>query len=352
MLRTDDFPFQRIPVPLLDWYYANKRDLPWRVNPTPYRVWVSEIMLQQTRVEAARDYYLRFVRELPDTKALADCPDERLMKLWEGLGYYSRARNMKRTARILEAGGGKFPCDEKALRALPGIGEYTAGAILSIAFGKPVPAVDGNVLRVLSRLTENPTEISEPAYKSYLKEKLAAVYPSEGNDCSAFTQALMELGALVCTPRSPSCERCPLRKLCRAYAEGTTERFPVLPEKKKKREETVFVFVIRTPEGIAVRKRERGVLKGMNEFPSEPAGERTTPQEILDGWGMSSFKIVKSRKYSHIFTHIRWEMVCFLVEAESAPFPVYTLEKLDREASLPTAFRQCEEILTVLPTED
>ena len=226
MQQPDDFPYSLIAAPLLEWYRANKRALPWRENPTPYRVWVSEIMLQQTRVEAARDYYLRFLRELPDVEALAECEEDRLLKLWEGLGYYSRVRNMQKAAKlVVEKYGGDFPREEKALKALPGIGEYTAGAILSIAYGLPVPAVDGNVFRVLSRLSENPTDISEPAYRNYLAEKLRAAYPRDGAGCSDFTQSLMELGALVCTPRSPSCAKCPLNGLCRAAAHGTQTRY-------------------------------------------------------------------------------------------------------------------------------
>lgn len=346
MYKTDDYPFHFIPAPLLLWYQKNKRALPWRENPTPYRVWVSEIMLQQTRVEAAKEYYLRFVGCLPDVKALAGCEEEKLLKLWEGLGYYSRVRNMQRTAKILcGQWGGRFPEEEKALRALPGIGEYTAGAILSIAFGQPVPAVDGNVFRVMSRLTENPTDISEPRYKSYLKEKLSAVYPPAGQGCSDFTQALMELGALVCKPLSPACGQCPLFSLCRAAEHGTQARFPVLPEKKEKKRERVFVFVIETPAGIAVRRREAGVLKGMCEFPSVPVLEET-PEEILKGWGMSAFTVEKSKKYVHIFTHIRWDMTCFHVRAEAAPFPVYPLGEIERSVSLPTAFRQCLGILS------
>lgn len=191
----EGYPFHLIPAPLIGWYRANRRALPWRENPTPYRVWVSEIMLQQTRVEAARDYYLRFLRELPDVRALAECPEEKLLKLWEGLGYYSRARNLQRAAKIVcERYGGVFPAEERALRELPGIGEYTAGAILSIAFGKRAPAVDGNVLRVASRLTEDPSPVSDPRYKAHLSRELAAVYPPEGRDCSDFTQALHGAG--------------------------------------------------------------------------------------------------------------------------------------------------------------
>ncbi len=347
--KTDDYPFHSIPAPLLAWYRANKRRLPWRENPTPYRVWVSEIMLQQTRVEAARDYYLRFLSALPDVESLAACDEDKLLKLWEGLGYYSRVRNMQKTAKIIaEEYGGRFPADEKRLKALPGIGDYTAGAILSIAFGLPVPAVDGNVLRVLSRLTENPTDISEPSYRAYLAEKLRAVYPQDKAGCSDFTQSLMELGALICKPLSPDCEKCPVRGLCLAARHGSQSRLPVLPEKKEKRRERVFVFVVETPAGVAVRKRERGVLKGMNEFPSHVVSGGETPERVLEEWGVSKFEIVRQKNYTHVFTHIYWEMHCFLVRAETVPFPVYTAEEIEKSVSLPTAFKQCMEILFLL----
>lgn len=347
--KTDDFPFSSIPAPLIAWYRENKRALPWRENPAPYRVWVSEIMLQQTRVEAARDYYLRFLKELPDMRALAACEEEKLLKLWEGLGYYSRARNMQKTAIcVCERFGGELPADEKQLKSLPGIGEYTAGAILSIAFGKPVPAVDGNVLRVLSRLTENPADISCSSYRAYLREKLAAVYPKDAEGCSDFTQSLMELGALVCKPLSPDCDDCPLKGLCLARRHGTQGAFPVLPAKKEKRNEKIFVFVIETPSGIAVRKRDKGVLKGMNELPSHVAEAGDTPEGVLKKWGISSFTLVREKRYTHIFTHIRWEMECFLVRTEEAPFSVYPIEEIERSVSLPTAFRQCLEILFLL----
>lgn len=349
LYQTESFPFHLIPAPLIAWYREKKRSLPWREDPTPYRVWVSEIMLQQTRVEAAKEYYLRFLEALPDVFALAECEEEKLLKLWEGLGYYSRVRNMQKAAKIVvERFGGKFPDEESILKSLPGIGEYTAGAILSIAFGKPVPAVDGNVFRVMSRLCENPTDISLPAYRGYLKDRLAEVYPTECGACSDFTQSLMELGALICKPLSPDCFRCPLRKICRAAEHGTQGSFPVLPEKKEKRAEKVFVFLIRTPKGIAVRKRETGVLKGMNEFPSCVVQGTEAPEEILNEWGMSAFTIERSKNYTHIFTHIRWEMTCFLVSAQETDFTVYPLEEIESTISIPTAFKQCMDILYLL----
>ena len=346
MQNLDLFDFQRIPAPLLSWYRANKRALPWRENPTPYRVWVSEIMLQQTRVEAVKEYYARFMRELPTVEALAACEEEKLLKLWEGLGYYSRARNLQKAAKLLvSVYGGEFPSDIESLKTLPGVGSYTAGAIASIAFGKRVAAVDGNVFRVAARLEENPTPIDKPAYRKYLEETLSAVYPEEGKACAEFTQSLFELGALVCKPQSPDCKNCPLNSLCRANQKGTQALFPVMPEKRGKRQERVGVFLIETPSGFCIRRREEGVLKGMNEFPSALLSEGETPEKILNEWGMSAFTEVKRKKYVHIFTHIRWDIECVWVRAEDAPFDAYALDEIEESISLPTAFKQCLGIL-------
>ena len=346
MQNLDLFDFQRIPAPLLSWYRANKRALPWRENSTPYRVWVSEIMLQQTRVEAVKEYYARFMRELPTVEALAACEEEKLLKLWEGLGYYSRARNLQKAAKLLvSVYGGEFPSDIESLKSLPGVGSYTAGAIASIAFGKRVAAVDGNVFRVAARLEENPTPIDKPAYRKYLEETLSAVYPEEGKACAEFTQSLFELGALVCKPQSPDCKNCPLNSLCRANQKGTQALFPVMPEKRGKRHERVGVFLIETPSGFCIRRREEGVLKGMNEFPSALLSEGETPEKILNEWGMSAFTEVKRKKYVHIFTHIRWDIECVWVRAEDAPFDAYALDEIEESISLPTAFKQCLGIL-------
>ena len=340
-MQEKEFSFQQIPAPLLLWYRANKRALPWRENPTPYRVWVSEIMLQQTRVEAVKEYYFRFLNELPTVRALAECDEEKLLKLWEGLGYYSRVRNMQKAAKILcEQYGGEFPTDEKSLSALPGIGAYTVGAIRSIAFGERAPAVDGNVFRVCSRLAENSTVISDPKYRKYLQETLKEIYPERGKDCADFTQSLMELGALICKPQNPDCGVCPLQSLCRAKRNGTQENYPVLPEKKAKKREELYVFLIRSKKGISLRKRESGVLKGMTEFPSVPVDGKT-PEEILNEWGVYEFTVKNSAFYTHIFTHIKWEMHCLVVECEHPPFTVKTVEEIEKEVSLPTAFRQC-----------
>ena len=336
---------RQIPAPLLLWYRANKRKLPWRDDPTPYHIWLSEIMLQQTRVEAVKEYYTRFITALPTIEDLANCKEEELLKLWEGLGYYSRVRNLQRTAKtlVLEFNG-ELPSDIALLKTLSGIGEYTAGAISSIAFGKRTSAVDGNVLRVITRLTENPTPISAPAYKKELQETLSSVYPNEGRDCADFTQSLFELGALVCKPQTPDCGNCPLKGICQCYQKGTQKKYPVIPPKKEKRIEQVFVFLLQTPNGFAIRRREQGVLKGMNEFPSKVVFDET-PKSVLNEWGVYEFTELKRKNYVHIFTHIRWNITCFWVYTDEVPFDTYDLDEIKESISIPTAFRQCMELI-------
>jgi A/G-specific adenine glycosylase len=299
-------------------------------------------MLQQTRVEAVKGYYARFMAALPDVYALAACDEDRLMKLWEGLGYYSRARNLQKAAKqIVEEYGGVFPAEADKLQKLAGVGAYTAGAISSIAFGKRAPAVDGNVFRVLSRLMQNPTPIDLPEYRKYLEERLLSVYPQEGADSRDFTQALMELGALVCKPTSPDCDGCPLAALCKARKSGAQTGFPVKKEKPPKREQRLFVFLIETPNGFCIRKREKGVLKGTYEFPSVEAEVGLTPENALKEWGVSAFTLCGEQRYTHIFTHIRWEMLAYHVRTEAQPFAAYPLDEIIEKISLPTAFRQC-----------
>ncbi|MBQ8428426.1 MAG: A/G-specific adenine glycosylase [Clostridia bacterium] len=344
LYRTDEYPFERIVRPLLAWYAENKRDLPWRKEVTPYRVWVSEIMLQQTRVEGAKEYYRRFLQKFPTVQALAEAEEESLLKVWEGLGYYSRVRNMQKAAKqVCENYQGEFPCDVEKLRALAGIGDYTAGAIASIAFYKRTPAIDGNVFRVISRLTANPTDISVPAYKKYLEEKLSAIYPEEGIACSDFTQSLMELGALVCKPTSPDCKACPLQGLCLAQKSSTQEDYPVLPQKREKRVERLYVFVIVTKGGVSLRKRKEGLLKGLYEFPT--ATKEKEAEEILKEWGVRNFSIEKKVRATHIFTHVKWEMECCLVTADFSPFEQFSLKEIAQNLSLPTAFSKAKGLL-------
>ena len=338
-------PFHQIPAPLLSWYRAHKRSLPWRENPTPYAVWVSEIMLQQTRVEAVKEYYARFMQALPNMQALATCEEEKLLKLWEGLGYYSRVRNMQKTARqVVAYYGGELPGSVDALKTLPGIGDYTAGAIASIAFKKRAAAVDGNVLRVLSRWTENATPINDTAYRRSLERQLVEAYPIEGEACAEFTQSLFELGALICKPQNPDCLACPLQSSCQAKRHQTQSLYPVMPEKRAKRIEDIFVFLIQTREGFCVRRRENGVLKGMNEFPSAVATEKN-PSAVLNDWGIYDFEIVRQKAYTHIFTHIKWNITCVWIRTDFAPFDAYGLDEINEHISLPTAFKQCLGVL-------
>ena len=248
---------ENISPALLNWFYANHRILPFRSDPTPYHVWLSEIMLQQTRVSAALPYYERFLAALPDIPALAACEEEKLHKLWEGLGYYSRVRNLQKAAKIVcEQYGGELPADYDALRALPGIGDYTAGAIASISFGLPVPAVDGNVLRVFSRLYNDDGLITDPKVKRAFTARVMEHQPPAAP--GDYNQALMELGALVCVPNgAPLCEQCPLAHLCQARAAGTALSLPRKAAPKARRIEPVTLAVVRSPAGVLLQQRPR-----------------------------------------------------------------------------------------------
>ena len=249
---------ENISPALLDWFYKNRRSLPFREDPTPYHVWLSEVMLQQTRVSAVLPYYYRFLEELPDIPALAACEEEKLHKLWEGLGYYSRVRNLQKAARIVcEQYGGELPADYDAIRALPGIGDYTAGAICSISFGIPVPAVDGNVLRVFSRLYNDPGVITDPAVKKAFTARVMEHQPPAAP--GDYNQALMELGALVCVPNgAPLCEQCPLARLCQARAAGTALSLPqkAAPKARKLEDLTVALVESRYRPKLAMGRRD------------------------------------------------------------------------------------------------
>ena len=249
--------------PLLDWFQAHARTLPWRADREPYHVWLSEIMLQQTRVEAVRGYYARFLAAAPDVFALAALPEAQLLKLWEGLGYYNRARKAQECARVIAARGGVWPDTVEGLLALPGIGPYTAGAIASICFERPAAAVDGNVLRVCARVLDDTTPIDNAAHKTALTAALSACYPA--GHCGDFTQALMELGATVCGPnRAPQCADCPIAALCLARAHGTASALPVKAPKRAKRAEEHTVFCLRCGDRLAVERRpDSGLLAGL-----------------------------------------------------------------------------------------
>ena len=337
-------PLPQLPNILLPWYRANARDLPWRRNRDPYRVWLSEIMLQQTRVEAVKGYYARFLQALPSIADLADVDDDKLMKLWEGLGYYNRARNLKRAAQvIIDAYGGAFPRTHAEILALPGIGPYTAGAIASICFGLPSPAVDGNVLRVYARLTATMDCVDLPAVKRRVTDELANILPD--TDPAAFNQALMELGAMVCLPNgAPQCHACPLAQLCQARAAGTQLQYPVRRKKKARRVEELTVFILTSNGTLAVEKRESdGLLAGLWALPNVPdtLGEHEA-LALAKHWGADPIELTKCSRKNHIFTHVEWHMTGYYIQCRTAcpPFTwVCDTQRSDRVA-LPTAFRQ------------
>ena len=333
----------KLPGVILDWYRENKRDLPWRQDREPYHVWLSEIMLQQTRVEAVKGYYTRFLEELPTVAHLAACDDDVLHKLWEGLGYYSRVRNLKKAAiQIMEDHNGEFPGEYDAVRALPGIGDYTAGAVCSICFDMKTPAVDGNVLRVVSRILEDSTPIDLPVQKKKIHNLLEEIYPQEAGE---FTQALMELGATLCGPNwKPRCGECPCREFCGGAIHNTAEQYPVKMPKKEKRTEEKTVFVLSCDGSYAVSRRPgKGLLAGLWEFPNVPDKlETERALEQVAQFGLRAREILRQREKIHIFTHIRWEMRGFYIEvAETGgEFTWLTAEQIRQDAALPTAFRQ------------
>ena len=309
---------EQIVEPLLGWFGEHARILPWREQPQPYRVWVSEIMLQQTRVEAVKPFFERFTQALPDVRSLAECPEDKLLKLWEGLGYYNRVRNMQKAAQnMVEFYDGEMPADYEKLLGLPGIGPYTAGAVASIAFEIPVPAVDGNVLRVITRITQNDGDILKQSVKRQVEEELLAVMPKGRS--GAFNQALMELGATVCVPNgAPKCDECPLSGLCLAHQNGKEMDYPKKAQKKPRKIEKKTVLVIRDGSRAAIRKRPaKGLLAGLYELPNLSGW--LSQDEVLD-WmkqeGLSPIRIRRLSDAKHIFSHIEWHMTGYVVLVE------------------------------------
>lgn len=338
-----EYNWRLLKEPLLAWYIKEHRNLPWRNTNDPYHVWLSEIMLQQTRVEAVKDYYHRFLLECPDVEHLALLSEERLLKLWEGLGYYNRAVNLKKTAHIVvKEYNGEFPSDYNDLLSLPGIGEYTAGAISSICFGKPVPAVDGNVLRVMTRLSDWHVIIDDMKTKRQAKEYLTELY-QEG-DCGLLTQSLMELGAMVCIPNgTPKCSLCPLKDYCKAFQYKNFNELPLRKEKKKRKkvEKTVFILDVNGLYGIRKRPKN-GLLANMWEFPNIDV--KMTTEEALryvSEQGLEPVDINKMIPYTHIFTHVEWNMTAYYISCTNK---ITNLEWVEAECfknqyPLPTAFK-------------
>ena len=333
--------------PLISWYRQNKRILPWRDQKNAYYTWVSEIMLQQTRVEAVKPYFLRFIGELPDVKALAECPEEKLMKLWEGLGYYNRVRNMQTAAQnVVSEYSGILPASYEELLALKGIGSYTAGAIASIAYDIPVPAVDGNVLRVFSRITEDRQDIMKQSVRRQVEEKLLGIIPKEAP--GDFNQALMELGAVVCVPNGPArCTECPVAAFCRAYHHGIVDELPVKAPKKKRTIENRTVLVIQDGERTAIHKRpQEGLLAGLYELPNVE-GHLSMDEALqkVKEMNLEPLYIETLPEAKHIFSHIEWRMtgyrirVSSLEERKESSFIFTEKKQSEKQYAIPSAFR-------------
>lgn len=339
---------EKIVSPLLKWYQENARLLPWRLSSTPYHIWVSEIMLQQTRVEAVISYYLRFIEVLPTVVDLANIEEERLLKLWEGLGYYSRIRNMQKAAKIVcETYDGKLPETYNELIELPGIGAYTAGAIAAIAYQKRVAAIDGNVLRVMSRLCADATCIDlEPTKKDW-KQALEKIMPDAPG---LFNQSLMELGATVCIPNGkPQCERCPLQDFCKAYQKEEQLRYPVRKEKTKREIEKKTVFLMIKNDAVALQKRDTtGLLAGFYEFPNQEGHlSREEAESYLKENNVSYHKLEQGSSAKHIFTHKEWHMESYIVWI-SKPVPNFmfsTGKQLNEQYPIPGAFQKYRKLV-------
>ncbi len=330
--------------PLLIWFDNNKRELPWRQDKEPYHVWISEIMLQQTRIEAVMGYYARFLDALPDVEHLSRVDDDALMKLWEGLGYYSRARNLKKAAVvIMEEYGGTFPQTYDELVKLPGIGEYTAGAIASICFDEKVPAVDGNVLRVIARVQGSKENVLLPQTKKSVTEQLKKIMP---RTAGAFNEGLMELGELICLPNgAPLCDSCPLKEHCTAYKKGLTEQLPVRVKKMKRRRADKTVCYLTAADGkIAIEKRpDTGLLSGMYQLPNiEGFHTEEALRTTLREWGLDPTDITFTKEAKHVFTHIDWYMKAYHinVKEQNDRFIWVTEDELKSSYPLPTAFQK------------
>lgn len=340
-----------IVAPLLLWYKNQARILPWRENPLPYHVWISEIMLQQTRVEAVKPYFDRFITALPTIRALAEAPEDELLKLWEGLGYYNRARNLQKAARdIIDRFSGELPASFEKLLTLPGIGRYTAGAVASIAYGIPVPAVDGNVLRVITRVLASREDIMKEKVKREIEAALAAVMPAES--AGDFNQALMELGAMVCLPKGAArCPLCPIKRICLSRAQEITDQIPVKSPKKARRveEKTVFLF-LRDKKAAFLKRPASGLLAGMWEPPNAPG--KLSPEQArayAAAIGMRLTNLRRLPEAKHVFTHIEWHMIGYAADVgrptDSGAYRWISAEELAEGFAVPTAFKAYTRIL-------
>lgn len=346
-MRTEEQVLIAMFEALIPWYEAHKRELPWRQDREPYHVWLSEIMLQQTRVEAVKEYYRRFLTTLPTIADLAEAPEEQILKLWEGLGYYNRVRNLQKAAQTICADyAGVFPSEYAQIRSLSGIGDYTAGAIASICFDAPTPAVDGNVLRVYSRLLADDANIDLQTTKKRITRKLQETYPRKNPGIA--TQALMELGATVCVPNgAPRCDVCPVAEICQAQKQDTWRNLPVRSEKKKRKIVDKTVFILLTEDTVALHKRSTsGLLAGMWEFPNVDAKlDKQAAVTQVTGWQAEPLDLLMQTSYTHIFSHVEWHMTAYYIRCRKTnkKWKWVTKESLDETYALPSAFRPFRE---------
>ena len=346
-MRTEEQVLIAMFEALIPWYEAHKRELPWRQDREPYHVWLSEIMLQQTRVEAVKEYYRRFVTALPTIPDLAEAPEEQILKLWEGLGYYNRVRNLQKAAQTICADyTGVFPSEYAQIRSLSGIGDYTAGAISSICFDVPTPAVDGNVLRVYSRLLADDANIDLQTTKKRITRKLQETYPRKNPGIA--TQALMELGATVCVPNgAPRCDVCPVAEICQARKQDIWRNLPVRSEKKKRKIVDKTVFILLTEDTVALHKRSAsGLLAGMWEFPNlDVKLDKQEAVTQVTGWQVEPVDLLMQTSYTHIFSHVEWHMTAYYIRCRKTnkKWKWVTKESLDETYALPSAFRPFRE---------
>lgn len=340
---------KEIVEPLLDWYQENARVLPWRQDPSPYHVWLSEIMLQQTRVEAVKEYYKRFLDVLPTVQDLAAVEEDELLKLWQGLGYYNRVRNLQKAAQVIcKEYGGVFPSEYEQWLDLPGVGEYTAGAVVSMAFGQKKPAVDGNVYRIYTRLQADGRDITKADFKRCVREEIQDIMPENPGQ---FNQAWMDLGATVCLPNgAPLCDQCPLKKFCRSHQKGTELSYPVKPIKKPRRMEERTIFLLEYQGRYLIQKRpEKGLLAGLWEFPGQEG--HLTPEQVSAG--LQDLGVIREEcteeiellgKAKHIFSHVEWHMIGYAVHLSAITDQLRdtgvfsSLKELHDIYSIPSAF--------------
>ena len=339
---------------LLQWYDKNRRVLPWREDSSPYKVWISEIMLQQTKVDTVIPYFLRFMEEIPSIFALANVSEDKLLKLWEGLGYYNRARNLKKAAQVILADyNGRMPTQVVELQTLPGIGPYTAGAIASIAFAQKTPAIDGNVLRIVSRITVNTGNTKERKVQKEIEEFIWMVLPDKRT--GEFNQALMDLGATICIPKgTPKCSICPLSNLCKGNSRGIAGTLPVKSAKKKRKVEERTIFILSYRGKIAIRKRpSTGLLSKLWEYPNvEGFTKENEINFLIKSWGLYTKSIIELNSSTHLFSHLEWQMKGYYLEVEVVnnhnDFTWASRKEIIKKHSIPTAFKTFTNEITQL----